>query len=276
MKLRTIITILIIVLFLSMIVAVAINMRNQQPAPQPQPQGGGGRNIRVASWNLQVFGDKKAQNDTIRKFVASKIRENDIFVAQELHTGQNGAIMILWNEVRNDGYDVKISQPAGADKEQYAMFYRRDTVTPIRTNDLSLSDVYYRYWERPPFEVTFETRENYTFTVLTLHTKPTNAENETHQLDWITSTMTGDVMVIGDLNADCDYLKMASTYALVNWTWAIPDNADTTSGPSDCAYDRIVVNPSMTPHLLQAGIDKTTNYSDHYEIWGVVTPKAGG
>ena len=215
---------------------------------------------------------EKASNATIRQFVASKIRESDIFVAQEIKDESGDAVKLLWGEVKSD-FDVALSQRAGttSSKEQYAIFYRRSLVSPIRTNDLSLSDVYYRYWERPPFEVTFKS-QNYSFTLVTLHAKPTNAENETHQLEWITSTLSGDVMVIGDMNLACDYARDASTKFFLNWTWEIPDDADTTSGATNCAYDRIIVNPSMKSHVSQAGIDTATNFSDHYEIFTVVNP----
>ena len=54
---------------------------------------------------------------------------------------------------------------------------------------------------------------------------------------------TNNGVLLGDFNADCDYLSIA-TYSQLNlvkdsrFTWLI--NEDTTTGSTACAYDRLV------------------------------------
>lgn len=58
-------------------------------------------------------------------------------------------------------------------------------------------------------------------------------------------------MILGDLNADCSYVSM-SAYSTLNliidnsFTWWIGRDIDTTTGSSDCAYDRYIVVPVLT------------------------------
>jgi hypothetical protein len=52
-----------------------------------------------------------------------------------------------------------------------------------------------------------------------------------------------DVILLGDLNADCTYLKPSSGIALKDpeYTWVVPDGTDTTvSTNTHCAYDRMI------------------------------------
>ncbi len=56
-----------------------------------------------------------------------------------------------------------------------------------------------------------------------------------------------NLIILGDLNADCSYLseKNKAKLQLVtnkSYHWYVPDNADTTTSPTtDCAYDRFIV-----------------------------------
>lgn len=52
-----------------------------------------------------------------------------------------------------------------------------------------------------------------------------------------------NILIAGDLNADCSYLSRSKMSALSirqdsAYTWLINDSQDTTVGSTDCAYDR--------------------------------------
>lgn len=85
--------------------------------------------------------------------------------------------------------------------------------------------------------------------MIAIHTKPTDTVAELSHLDDVFrvtssqfSTQLG--MILGDLNADCSYLSQTryNTLDLVlntSFTWWIGNDIDTTTGSSDCAYDRL-------------------------------------
>ena len=55
--------------------------------------------------------------------------------------------------------------------------------------------------------------------------------------------MLQNLLIAGDLNADCSYLsrsKMANLSLRLDtsYNWLIINSQDTTVGPTDCAYDR--------------------------------------
>jgi hypothetical protein len=79
----------------------------------------------------------------------------------------------------------------------------------------------------------------------------------------------GDVMILGDLNADCSYYSPAKSPEFDSWFWAIKDNEDTTVASTDCAYDRIILNMQAKDQFIDYGIDKnvTADVSDHYLVW---------
>ncbi|KAK3105619.1 hypothetical protein FSP39_001974 [Pinctada imbricata] len=88
------------------------------------------------------------------------------------------------------------------------------------------------------------------FVIIGDHTKPKNALSEIDSLrDVYDKVLTefGDqaknVLIAGDLNADCSYLHKEEKAKLrirqgSLFNWLIKEDTDTTVGNSDCAYDR--------------------------------------
>jgi len=74
---------------------------------------------------------------------------------------------------------------------------------------------------------------------------------------------------MGDLNADCDYYPYVLN--LDDWTWGIPSGEDTTTGKTDCAYDRIIFNKEASDNFESAGTDRNVapGLSDHYPIFAI-------
>lgn len=95
---------------------------------------------------------------------------------------------------------------------------------------------------------------------------------------------TANGVILGDFNADCSYLSN-SKYArlsLVNdsrFVWLINSTTDTTTSPSECSYDRIVVARDIARFVVNgsAGVfrfdveygldaEQTLLVSDHYPV----------
>ncbi|XP_044513941.1 deoxyribonuclease-1 isoform X1 [Gracilinanus agilis] len=128
------------------------------------------------------------------------------------------------------------------------------------------------------------------FVIVPLHAAPKDAVTEIDALfdvylDVRLRWNMEDIMFMGDFNADCSYVTPSQwpSIRLRNnsaFQWLIPDTADTTVTPTDCAYDRIVVSGrklqsaivpgSATIFDFQAAYNLSTGMalaiSDHYPV----------
>ena len=86
------------------------------------------------------------------------------------------------------------------------------------------------------------------FFLVGIHTRPTEADIELNYLDEVLVAATGafntmNGMILGDFNADCSYVSQTKFESLdlvvdTSLTWWIDSDTDTTTGNSDCSYDR--------------------------------------
>jgi endonuclease/exonuclease/phosphatase family metal-dependent hydrolase len=104
--------------------------------------------------------------------------------------------------------------------------------------------------------------------VYNIHAKPDDVEQELSHLEQMISNE-GNLMVLGDLNADCNYYNPEDK-GFDGWEWVITDEEDTTSSATDCAYDRIILNADAYQEYVSHGVFKegiTKEISDHYLVW---------
>ena len=89
------------------------------------------------------------------------------------------------------------------------------------------------------------------FSLSGLHADPDEAAEEIAALEQVIGDVKvhfedENVMVLGDLNADCNYFnskdKEESPLRAPDYYWLIDDEADTTVSATDCAYDRSVAS----------------------------------
>ena len=93
------------------------------------------------------------------------------------------------------------------------------------------------------------------FFLVGIHTRPSDADIELNFLDDAlfaagNAFETTNGMILGDFNADCSYVSQTKFDLLdlvvdTSLTWWIDSDTDTTTGNSDCSYDRY-----MHVHLL--------------------------
>lgn len=220
--------------------------------------------ISVASWNLQIFGDTKASNVTLMQNYKNKINDYEIVFIQEIRDEDGSSFRDLCSYLSD--YNCKISSRAGrtSSMEQYGLIYKKGL------NLISFSDYNpdaQDRWERPPIKVIFNLGL-YNLTIFNIHVQPSNAQKELNYLQGITSNE-GYIMVLGDLNADCDYYNNNLETEFDTWNWLISDSIDTTVSNSNCAYDRIIVNDNLYTKVKDSGVDNsiTKDESDHYLVW---------
>ena len=221
----------------------------------------------VANWNLEVFGQTKASKDDLLMRLADNIDDYDVVFVQEIRDKEQTAFSKLCSLL--EGYDCFTSNRAGRSrmKEQYGVIHK-PSIQPIVVFDYSLDEASYNYFERPPLLVVFNA-SGYLLSVFNIHVKPSDAWEELTYLELLAKQMEGNVMVLGDLNADCSYYHEEQESQFDDWLWVIPSDADTTSSSTDCAYDRVIVNPDAEEELVEWGIDKDTSRteSNHYLVW---------
>jgi len=95
-----------------------------------------------------------------------------------------------------------------------------------------------------------------------LHAQPDTAVEEMEALIKVHNAVerrwdTDDILIMGDLNADCSYASAKELAGLKlrkdrQFKWLISDKIDTTTSATDCAYDRCVsdVIGLIRPHCL--------------------------
>lgn len=220
--------------------------------------------IRIGSWNLQRYGPTKAANDEKVRQITNKINDYDIMIVQEVTDSSGAAFNKLCAYLPS--YKCFASDRIGSDtyKEQYGIIYKDAEL--INSYMISSNAI-----ERGPFVLEFKS-DNWNFNIVTLHTRPNNVSLELTALEYILDTnprFANDTVVIGDLNADCDYYPYILN--LDDWTWGITSDEDTTTGKTVCAYDRIIFNKEASDNFVKAGIDRNiaSGISDHYPIFAI-------
>lgn len=174
-------------------------------------------------------------------------------------------------------------------KEQYGILYRDKQ---LRVTGQYQFPEESGIFERPPFVVRFESpsTEIGDFAILALHTKPSQTAEEIGNITMVYDIIRAqwnlqDVLVAGDLNADCTYLsdKDEARVSLFNdprFMWLISDDVDTTTGDSECSYDRFIaagvkLQNAIVPYsaqvlkfdeIYQLSEELTLKISDHYPI----------
>lgn len=236
-----------------------------QPTYNNSPQIVAHSNVKLLSWNLQAYGNTKANNPTLMEIYTTTMKQFDIIIVQEIRNAGGTAWYTLCSQMSD--YNCIISSRAGRTtvKEQYGILYKKGIdITAIHDFNPDESD----RWERPPYEVKFEWA-NYSLTLYTLHAKPEDVRNELVALQNLIEDK-GNIVIMGDLNADCDYFNNILDPVFANWTWAIKDNVDTTTSMTNCAYDRIIYNSDAAGEYVDSGVwtyNITNQASDHYPVW---------
>lgn len=256
-----------VVVFLAAVALASIVPSDQKPPSEAvAPSAAPNRTLKIASWNLQVFGESKAQNSSLMALYSAVMKQYDVIFIQEIRDSSGTAFPNLCSLLQ--GYRCLNSSRAGrtSSKEQYGVIYRKVEVAGMRDYNPDAQD----RWERPPFQVEFR-QGNYTFTVLVEHTKPDDTPREMAALDAVASSLAGNVVVLGDLNADCSYYPRKADFS--GWFWAIATGTDTTSRNTTCTYDRMIFNADMENELLSSGVfsgNITPAVSDHYLVWSEI------
>lgn len=207
--------------------------------------------LRISAFNVQVFGKTKASKPDVMEVLARTARRFDVLAVQEIRNADRVVADRFLERINEEGeprYAMVEGPRVGrtSAKEQIALYYDSTRVEVVEA--LTYPDSADRF-EREPLVATLRA-DSLDLTLVAIHVKPDSAPQELEALeevtDWLGETRPGerDIVVLGDLNADCDYLDEDGDDVPLRgdrWKWAIRDAWDTTTRSTDCTYDRIVL-----------------------------------
>lgn len=204
--------------------------------------------IKIASFNIQIFGQTKISNPEVMKIISRIVKGYDLVAIQEVRSKEENVIPTLLNYVndKNTKYDYIISERLGktGSKEQYAFVYNTKTVNLIPNSSYVVKDPD-DVFEREPFVASFKSG-NFDFTMVDNHIKPEDVETELKHLEVVigniyNSSSEKDIIVVGDMNADGSYFNETKLAVIFpEWIQIIGNTIDTTVGTADNTYDRMM------------------------------------
>ena len=250
---------------------------------------------RIATFNIKVFGKTKMGKPDVVTQLVDTVLQYDLVAIQEIKDIDETVPYNFLAELNNASgnfWNMSLSVRSGtqaddqSSQEQYAYYYNHSVFREIGEGEL-YNDSAYDYFQREPYRAQFEllnasgNSSGFDFTLFTIHTKPASALAEIDALHEViqsyqeNDTTETDVILLGDLNADCSYATAQelweSPLRQPQYNWLVNDIADTTVSSTDCAYDRIITLDDLNGRLVGSwGIDTSitnTSVSDHYPVW---------
>jgi endonuclease/exonuclease/phosphatase family metal-dependent hydrolase len=254
--------------------------------------------IRVASFNIQVYGNDKDSDPQVVGLLARIVRQFDIVAVQEIRAKEQDVMARFVGEVNATGrkYAYVIGPRLGNSdsKEQYAFVFDQATVEIAPSELYTLSDPE-NYLHREPLVGWFRARgpapdQAFTFTLVNIHTDPDVAAEELDLMDDVLYTVRedgrgeDDVILLGDFNADDQNLgELGRVSGIQAAIVGAPTNTRKTE-----QYDNLVFHSPATREFTgQAGVfdfmreynltqDQALSISDHLPVWAEFTVFEGG
>ncbi len=175
-----------------------------------------GGTIRIASFNIQVFGESKLAKPQVMQILAQVIRRFDVVAIQEVRATTQDVLPRFLQMINAEGasYDFVIGPRLGrtSSKEQYAFIYNRATIELVPGSMYTVDDPDDRL-HREPMVAGFTVRgpppaQAFTFTLIDIHTDPDEVASEMNALDDVYRAVRDDgrheddIILLGDLNTD--------------------------------------------------------------------------
>ncbi len=278
-----------------------VGAREKIPS-ETEPQGALASNangvIRVASFNIQVFGQSKLNKPVVMDRLAQIVRQFDIVAVQEVRS-KNQDVLPRFIDLINAGgrrYDYVISERLGrtVSKEQYAYIFDTQKVEVDRNQCYVVADPN-DVIHREPYVGWFRVRgpppeQAWTFSLVNIHTDPDEVKDEIKYLDAIYREVRDDgrneddVIILGDFNIDDRGLIPQVQSA--GLTPTISGVATNTRGTK--LYDNLVFSTKATSEFTgRSGVydflrefnlplPEAIEISDHLPVWAEFSVFEGG
>lgn len=270
-------------------------IQNHPVSIQPQNTWGNqpsapGRTLRIASYNIQVFGTKKASKPYVMKVLAQIIAQFDIVAIQEIRCKDQYLLNHFLQYVNQGGvrkYKYIIGPRLGrsSSKEQYAFIYNTQTVELNQRSVYTVRDPD-DLLHREPLVAMFRARvsppeQGFTFVLVNMHTDPHETDTELDTLADVyrvvkqQSNGEDDIIMLGDLNVDDLHLgrlgKIPGIFPVISGM--------ATNTKQNKLYDHIILHrQSTTEYTGRRGVvdvqrqfnltlEQAQMVSDHLPVW---------
>ncbi len=247
--------------------------------------------IRIASFQLDGFGVKKASQQDLLQIIAQIIRSFDVVALQEIRSREQHVITTLLDAVNGptDNYDFALGPVVGRlnSKEQFAFIYDRrrldfdryELYTVKDPDDLLHSEPLVAWFRARGVP----TNEAFTFSLVNMHTDPTMGETvrENRLLRKILQSVRNDqrgeddVILLGDFQTSADDLQAAAQ--MPSATYVI---SETHTDPAHrLQRDNIIFESLATVEftgrsgvvdflrILNLSVEQATKISNHLPVW---------
>lgn len=244
--------------------------------------------IRIASYNIQVFGTSKIGKPHVMDILADVARRFDIIAIQEIRSIDQTVLPRFVDLINAGGasYAYLIGPRLGrtSSKEQYAFVYNSDRIELGQAPAYTVNDPE-DLLHREPIVASFRVRgpspeRAFTFQLANIHTDPDETDTELDALAEVfvavqRALAEDDVILLGDLNVD-EY-NLGRLGQLPGIVYAI--SGTTTNTRRTRMYDNLVFDGRFTAEFTgRAGVlDLIAEYglteaqalevSDHFPVW---------
>ena len=256
------------------------------PGPEEEPAPEEPATIKVAAFNIQIFGRAKREKEDVMAILVNITRQFDLVLIQEIRDSSETTAPLfleMINEAEGPEYAYVRSPRLGrtSSKEAYAYFYNTETVTHEEGSDHVYNDTD-DVFEREPYIATFSSG-GFDFTLIGIHTKPDHAPQEIGNLTLVVASVLAehpdeaDIIILGDLNADGSYFDEDGTsnpLQALEYHWTVTDEMDTMT-KTEWTYDRIILLNATYSHEYLDGstqvyyFDQEHGITDEGLVWDV-------
>lgn len=249
--------------------------------------------IRIASYNIQVFGESKLADKSVVDVLVRTVRQFDVVAIQEVRSKSDDVLPRFLQAINATGsrYNFVIGPRLGRtnSKEQYAFVYNTDRVEIDPSSVVTLNDPDDRL-HREPLIGRFRARCNppdsgFTFWLADVHTDPDEVPQEVDALSYAFEVIQrmnpgeDDLIMLGDFNASDKQLgrlgKLPGIHCAVSNI--------TTNTRRNKTYDNLVFQGQATaeftgrwgvfdvPQQFGLSLDQALKVSDHLPVWAEFT-----
>ncbi|XP_053173919.1 deoxyribonuclease I-like 1-like [Scomber japonicus] len=249
--------------------------------------------LKICAFNVQSFGESKANNKKVMGILQKILSRCDLCLIQEVRDSKGEAIrtlvkdlnryMLFFDKSNSYSYVESVRLGRKTYKEQYVYIYRNNVLKvkeqyqypKLETHGTNETDVF----SREPFIIRFHSPTTLVkdFVLIGQHTCPKTAMKEMDELYTVFREIykkwkTDNVMILGDLNADCNYVTIKGWKAVrlrsdPKFRWLIGDEQDTTvREKTHCAYDRIIVHGREIISSIVPGSAQPFNFKESFHL----------
>ncbi len=258
---------------------------------QPSPTGvvPSGDTIRIATFNIQVFGISKSKKPQVMDILAKVVRRFDLVAIQEIRCTDRTLLPRFVELVNAEGgaYRHVIGPRLGrtVSKEQYVYVFDSRRIS-IDTRSLYTVPDPDDYLHREPYVGRFSVRcspdrKPFTFNLVNIHTDPDETGTELNALDDVfvsvqrNASREDDVILLGDLNVDHRHLGELGRLPSIAWVVS----GQKTNTRLTKSYDNILFDRRATSEFTgrwgilnlmdEFGLSKSDalRVSDHMPVW---------